>query len=123
MILEWKKVENEVFDNVPVSSGVYIISTMQKIDRKYEVKYIGQAKNLKNRVIQHWSANESNEELKSHISKNYRMKFSYAIVSSQGNRDAIELFLYRKFNPKFNNNQPPGDRSMIVNLPEVRGKI
>ena len=120
MSLSWFKEENKVFDNVPEEEGIYIISTMQSSDDKYEVKYLGQASDLKNRAKEHWSNNEQNEKLKKHIEKNYAMKFSYAIVKAQKDRDSYEKFLYFEFDPIFNLIEPPGDEAKECNTPEVR---
>ena len=106
MSLKWYKVEKMVFDNVPEEEGIYIISTKQSSDDKYEVKYVGQASDLKGRANEHWSDNEENEELKEHIGKKYAMKFSYAKVQSQNNRDGYEKFLYFEYDPIFNKIEP-----------------
>lgn len=124
--LEWKKKENLAkhfdFNGVSEKAGVYIISTKQKSDNKYEVKYIGQAQNLKSRGTYHFSDNETNKQLKQHIANNYYMKFSYAEVSVQQDRDGIELFLFNKFEPIYNNNTPPASIESPCSLPDVRKK-
>ena len=49
--LYWKKCDPKTdFETVLGKAGVYIISTLQKSDDKYEVKYVGQASNLKERA-------------------------------------------------------------------------
>jgi excinuclease UvrABC nuclease subunit len=123
MQLKWKKVEDANYDNTPDKAGVYIISTRQKADKQYEVKYVGQASDLKARANEHWSENETNEELKEHIAKGFAMKFSYAEVGKQADRDKVEKFLYDHFNPIYNIISPPGETSEECNLPEVRGRL
>ena len=119
--LAWKKCDpNTDFEAVPEKAGVYIISTLQKSDDKYEVKYVGQASNLKERAQQHWSKNEQNVELKNHIANGYAMKFSYAELSSQSDRDGVELFLFKHFDPIYNKCTPSAKTPMACNLPEVR---
>lgn len=119
--LYWKKCDpNADFEPVPEKAGVYIISTKQQVDNKYEVKYVGQASNLKERAQQHWSKNEQNTELKKHIANGYAMQFSYAELPSQYERDGVELFLFKHFEPKYNKCTPPAKTSLTCNLPEVR---
>lgn len=119
--LAWKECDPETeFKNVSEKAGVYIISTKQKVDGAYEVKYVGQASNLKERAQQHWSKNEQNAELKNHIANRYAMKFSYAELSSQSERDGVELFLFKHFDPMYNKCTPSAKTPMACNLPEVR---
>ena len=119
--LEWKECKPETeFKNVSEKAGVYIISTKQAVDGQYEVKYVGQASNLKERAQQHWSKNEQNTELKNHIANGYAMKFSYAELASQYERDGVELFLFKYFNPVYNKCTPPAKTSLTCDLPEVR---
>ena len=119
--LYWKKCDPKTdFETVPEKAGVYIISTLQKIDYKYEVKYVGQASNLKERAQQHWSKNEQNTGLKNHIANGYAMKFSYAELPSQSERDGVELFLFKYFAPEYNKCTPPAKTSLMCDLPEVR---
>ena len=81
MELNWKKCNpTDGFDNVSEKAGVYMISTKQQVDGAYEVKYVGQASNIKKRAKGHWSDNEQNRELKKHIARGYTMKFNYAEV-------------------------------------------
>lgn len=116
MQLTWYKVEpyKDVVDSVPDKDGVYALSTLQG-DGNYKVCYVGQG-NIRDRLTLHLSKYEPNEELKNHIAKGHYMKASYAEVSSQENRDGIELFLYNKFSPEFNKNTPPGKNPIGTNL-------
>lgn len=119
--LAWKKCDPKTeFEYVPEKAGVYIISTLQESDGKYEVKYVGQASNLKNRAKCHWSSNEQNTKLKKHIEAGYVMKFSYAELSSQSDRNKVELFLFKYFDPRYNECTPPADSCLACNLPDVR---
>jgi len=118
--LEWHNEKLSGFDRIPENSGVYVISTKQKCDGKYEAKYVGQADDLRKRANEHWSDSEANEELKNHISKGDNMKYSYAKVSSSSDRDGLELYLYNFYNPIYNKNKPPGDKEIKCNLPNVR---
>lgn len=121
MELNWKKCNpTDGFDNVSEKAGVYMISTKQQVDGAYEVKYVGQASNIKKRAKGHWSDNEQNRELKKHIARGYTMKFNYAEVSAQTDRDRIELFLFRYFDPIYNECTPPSKIAVACNLPDVR---
>lgn len=117
--LAWKKCDPETeFKNVSEKAGVYIIST--KLDGEYVVKYVGQASNLKERAQQHWSKNEQNDGLKKHIANGFVMKFSYAELASQSDRDGVELFLFKHFDPVYNKCTPSAKISIACSLPEVR---
>jgi len=121
MDISWYKAVPPNFDSVPEKPGVYVISTLQKEDDKYEVKYVGKAANLHERANQHWSDSEENESLKKHIQKGYSMKFSFAEVSAEKDRDGIESFLYSTYLPIFND-QEPQSSPIVINLPDVRKK-
>ncbi len=116
MELDWYKIEpytESKAKNAPDKDGVYALCTLQA-DRTYKVRYVGQG-NIRERLVDHLSAYENNLELKSHVAK-YKMKASYAVVGKQSDRDGIELFLYKKFSPKFNKNTPPAQTAIEVNL-------
>ena len=48
------------------------------------------------------------------------MKFSYAESSSQSDRDGVELFLFKHFDPVYNKCTPSAKTSLTCDLPEVR---
>ena len=120
--LEWRSVTAPPdFEGVPERAGIYVISTLQKTDNSYEVKYVGQADNLYARAKEHWSKNEKNERLRKHIAEKYLMKFCFAQVSSQTDRDGLELYLYNLFDPLFNHDSPPAETVIKCHhLPMVR---
>ena len=119
-MLKWQKTEPPNFINVPERPGVYIISTRQETDHEYEVKFVGQANNLRTRINGHWSRQEKNPKLKAHIAEKYIMKLNYAIVESQEDRDGMELYMYELFKPPFNLNAPPGKTAVSCTIPAVR---
>lgn len=117
MILEWHKIEpynQAMVKNVPNEDGVYALCTLQS-DDTYKVRYVGQG-NIQDRLKYHLSEQEQNEDLKNHISKGYTMKVFYAIVATQADRDSIELFLYNRFQPRYNHNTPPAEEELKVNI-------
>lgn len=118
--LVWNKASPPNFDIVPEEAGIYVISTLQTFDNEYEVKYVGQASDLRARAKKHWSKNEENKALKAHLKKRYIIKFSYAEVSMEENRDGMELFLYQTYDPPFNTNSPPGKTAIACTLPKAR---
>jgi|GEM_PF-2016148 hypothetical protein len=121
MKLNWRKCTPPAFDNIPDKAGVYIISTIQKSDNRYEAKFIGKALDLKAAAIKHWSDQEANKGLKTHISKGYHMKLSYAEVEKASDREGIEYFLVNTLKPAFNDKKMPAKAPVVVNLPNVRG--
>ena len=121
--LIWKMTDPPNFKNVPEKAGVYIISTRQEVDHAYEVKYVGQAENLRARAMVHWSKNELNKALKDHIAEDYVMKFNYSEVESADLRDGIELYMYNYYKPPFNQNPPRGEDIVKCKLPGVRKSL
>ena len=118
--LEWKSVIPPDFEGIPDKAGIYIISTLQKTDDKYEVKYVGQTDNLYVRAKEHWSRHEKNERLKKHISEKFVMKLCFSPVESRKDREGLVLYLYHLFDPFFNNTSPPGETAIKCCLPMVR---
>lgn len=98
-------------------AGLYIISVRLK-NGNYKAVYIGQAKNLKERFQQHLSNNEQNINLKNYLNNNYNFKFSYTEENLQINRDQMELYLYNKLKPQFNEVTPPSKIEKEINIPE-----
>lgn len=116
MELDWYKIEpytKEKAEKAPDKNGVYMLCTKQQ-GGGYKVRYVGQG-NIKERLLCHLSDNDTNKDLCAHIKK-YKMKASYAEVGKQEDRDGIELFLYEKFNPKYNHIKPPGNKVIPVSL-------
>lgn len=117
--MEWYKVTDRNFSVIPEKSGVYIISTLQKVDNKYAVNYVGQSKNLHERIVKHFSPSEENEQLKKHLAMRYGTKVNWAYVD-ESQLDGVEHFLCRCFKNLFNKNTPPGEKNIECNLPDVR---
>ena len=118
--LIWKIAIPPKFEKVPERAGIYIISTNQKEDMEYEVKFVGQAENLRVRVNEHWSKNEKNEELKAHIAEKYMMKFNYSEVDSRTDRDGMVLYLHKLYDPPFNTGNLPEADIIKCTVPAVR---
>lgn len=111
-LVSWYFVGNRGLNNIPQRAGVYIIATNNV------VKYVGQARDLNGRSQQHFSISEDNYELRNHINQNRELtRIYWAEVSLQSERDGIELFLYKRFNPPFNKVTPPTIYPIVCNLP------
>lgn len=106
--------ESGVTAYVPTTAGVYLLWVKLK-NGKWRCFYVGQAKNLEARLLDHLSEAEENDCLKTKVSK-YVCGFEYAAVGRQEDRDGIEKFLYDHYSPECNVVDP--DCAPIpVNLP------
>ncbi len=94
--------------------GVYRLS-YKSSDGNYYVFYVGQAEDIKERLIQHLSANEMNECIKNYL-KTEDCFFRYAKITRQSLRDATERKAYREYGPKCNYQEPSGELDVDVNL-------
>ena len=121
-VLKWKKTAPPNFDRIPEKAGIYILSTSQKENYEYEVKYVGQASDLKARINEHFSRNEKNKELKAHIDEQYIMKVNYSEVDSQSDREGMELYMYNLYEPPYNHKVPPGQVVVKCTLPAALKK-
>jgi len=99
---------------VPTSAGVYLLWVKLKND-KWRCIYVGQATNLEERLLSHLTSSEPNESIKNNVS-NYVIGFEYAEVTEQYMRDGVEKFLYDKYKPECNS-QDPGGTPISINLP------
>lgn len=121
MFKYWESKEfskNKDFSNLENKSGLYILCSKLK-NGKYKAFYVGQAINLKQRLIQHLSTNEENIELKEYLKNNYYFLVYYTEETNGNNRDQIEYSLYKKLNPKFNQITPPNKKEIIsINIPD-----
>ena len=122
-ILTWKKAEPPNFKSVPEKAGIYIISTRQEYDHFYEVKYVSQTTNLRERANEHWSKKEPSKELKDHIAEKYIMKFNYTEIESKAERDGMELYIRQLYDPPFNHSPPAGKTPVVCTVPDVRKHI
>ncbi len=88
-------------DKVTSLPGVYAIT-----DAFRNVKYIGQASDLRRRYEEHLSNSEQNLELKRFLANNPGSLFHYCIINNQYDRNIAERELYFKYIPPFNNQIP-----------------
>lgn len=97
--------------NATESAGVYLLWVKLK-NEKWKCFYAGQAKNIKQRLLNHLSDNEENDCIKENVSK-YVCGFEYAIISKQADRDGAEKYLYNHYSPECNNVDPSAPNSDV----------
>jgi len=120
MKIEWSTFhsvysESEVKKYIPTESGVYLLWVKLAKSEKWRCFYVGQAKDLEKRLIEHLSANEENDCIKKKVAEKV-CGFEYAKVAKQNDRDGIEKYLYDHYKPECNV-QDPGGMATEVNLP------
>ena len=100
------------------SAGVYLLSVRLKTDKfplKWRCSFVGQAKNIKQRLLDHLSDSEENKCIKEMVSK-FFFGFEYAVISKQEDRAGAEKYLYDHYKPECNN-VDPGGKPIEINLP------
>jgi len=106
--------EAKVKANASESAGVYLL-WVKLTNEKWRCFYAGQAKNIKQRLLDHLSKEEKNECIKTKVSK-YVCGFEFAIITKQSDRDGVEKYLYDHYKPECNQVDPGGD-PIEINLP------
>ena len=96
-------------------AGVYL-AWIKLNNSEWACFYVGQANDLKSRLLLHLSGTEVNDCIKINLRK-YNCGFEYASVSKQNDRDGIEKYLYDHYKPECNHISPPQVDPIIVNLP------
>lgn len=120
MEIHWSNFQRLNRENIlkfaPPSPGVYIL--WKKV-AKYEWTcfYIGQAQHLVNQLLDHISSTEPNRYLQETVATSI-CGFQFANIIKQPERDSIEQFLFEKYRPECNF-QEPGGKSALVNLPRA----
>ncbi len=114
--LDWKGYYSYTQSNVqsyaPAKPGVYKIGIEQQ-DGTLKVRYVGQAKDLDERLKKHLDLdNEPNECLAERLRK-YTAHFSFAEIDAQSDRDGAERALYNHYKPTCN------DPDAIPNSPDI----
>lgn len=108
--------EANVKINAPEKAGIYLL-WVELNDSKWKCFYVGQAGNLKKRLLEHLSDSEENECIKNKVKK-YSCGYEFAVIGKQADRDGIEKYLYEKYKPECNKISPPLVDPIEVNLPE-----
>jgi excinuclease UvrABC nuclease subunit len=107
--------ERTVKRYVPTEAGIYLLWVKLKEGKKWRCFYVGQARNLEARLLQHLSSKEDNDCLRKKVSDRV-CGFKYAKVGRQADRDGIEKYLYDHYKPQCNE-VDPGGSPIEVNLP------
>lgn len=94
-------------------AGVYRLSYKGE-DGSIYVYYVGQAADIKTRLLQHLSDTEPSEKIKYYLTK--ECYFRYAQISKDYIRDAAEKQMYKQYQPPCNEKEPQGRDDVKVNL-------
>jgi len=109
--LNWSELqllESSIINSVPSVSGVYRLS-YKSADGPYYVFYVGQADNLKERLMQHLNGTNTNSCVATYI-KNLKCYFVYTAISETNLKKDTERTIYDHFKPKCNIQLPEGNR-------------
>lgn len=116
--LTWTKLaelkEGKVNELPGGTTGVYRLSYRSE-DGNFYVFYVGQADDIKSRLLEHISAAEENVCIKNYIDKKSCF-FRYAIVTKDHIRDAAERQMFKQYEPECNDKEPYGRDDIILNL-------
>lgn len=91
--------ETNVNKFVPMSAGVYRL--IYKGTDNYYVFYVGQANDLKRRLLEHLADSEPNACIKRYL-KNYATYFRFIKVTLQSDRDRVEGEQISEYKPSCN---------------------
>jgi len=94
--------------------GVYRLSYRHE-DGNFYVFYVGQAKDIRERLLQHQSSAETNPRIKAYISSK-ACYFRFAQITQGYVRDAIERQAYKYYQPECNTTIPQGSDDVKGNL-------
>ena len=118
MEINWSNFQRMNRENIGkyavASPGVYIL--WKKVARyEWVCFYVGQAQNLEQQLLGHLSSSEPNHHLRETIATSI-CGFQFSNIIKQPDRDAVEQFLFEKYQPECNV-QDPGGIPALVNLP------
>lgn len=100
-----------IADNLP---GVYRLS-YKADDGNYYIFYVGQAEDLKKRLLEHLSSSENNACIRNYLNTKTCF-FRYAKVTKSNIRNAAERQMYKQYEPSCNEKEPEGSDDIKVNL-------
>ena len=95
-------------------AGVYRLSFKHE-DGNFYVFYVGQAEDIKQRLLQHQSPSESNPGIRAYLNSK-QCFFRYAQITQGDIRGAIERQAYKYYQPKCNETLPQGRDDIKGNL-------
>lgn len=103
---------NNVENIVSNSSGNYMISVGLK-EGGYRPIYVGKARELQTRLLDHLSSDETNKCLKERVG-NKALYFRFCHASLEDDRQNIEHTLYKRYTPTCNQYIPEGQEIPIT---------
>ena len=116
--LTWTKrtaLTEEIINNIPTNkSGIYRL-TYKSNDGNYYVFYVGQAEDIRQRLLDHLSVSEENECIKDHL-RTKECFFRYTVITRKAVRDATERLAFLEYKPTCNYQEPVGNDNILVNL-------
>lgn len=95
-------------------AGVYRLSYLAD-DGSYYIFYVGQSGDIKKRLLEHLSSNETNVCIKNYLTTK-KCFFRYAKITQAYIRDAAERQMYKQYEPSCNEKEPDGRDDVRVNL-------
>ncbi len=107
--------EKEVKQHVPTQPGVYVLWGKLPTG-KWHTLFVGEAENLRDRLLRHLSESERSADLKKHISMR-QCGFEFALVDHPRFRKGIEKYLYDLYDRPECNDGDPGGEPIRVDLP------
>ncbi len=119
MQITWKRfhaeyTEEKVKRYVPSNAGIYLLCVKLK-NGTWRCFYVGQTNRLDHRLLEHLSDLEENDCIRKRVGRKV-CGFRCAVVGRQPDRDAIEKYLYDRYKPVCNQ-EDPGGTPIVVNLP------
>ncbi len=103
-LLTWTRLTDfdaiTVRQQAPESAGVYRLCYLAR-DGKYYVFYVGQASNLKERLLAHLLDSEPNGCIRQTV-RGGQCAFQYVVVTTSFERDRIEREQINEYDPKCN---------------------
>ncbi len=113
---QWLKTSVGRRSDVPAQSGVYVFAVNAGFRRS--VIYVGQAKNLQERINQHFSSSEDNFDLKAYVRRYPNELEIYWMMAPYGSTlDSLEYYLFQYYRPTCNKNTPPTNVAIRCPLP------
>jgi len=101
MQLNWTKrisLTQSGVDEINAVAGVYLLIYHNSSKDKCYVYYVGQTKDLNDRLTKHLLGNEIDKCCQEYLD-NYTCYFRAAAVSQQADRDGVEVALYNHYKP------------------------
>ena len=114
--LTWTKLTS-IKDTSNLSHGIPGVYRLSYLDENgsYYVFYVGQATDIKKRLLEHQSDSETNVRIKNYLSSK-KCFFRYAKITQDYVRNAVERQTYKYYQPSCNDKEPEGRDDIQGNL-------